>query len=71
MSAHLLNFFIFSGALIGVALESAKVMTWCMPGEDEPFSGIWATRFYEQGTKMREQVASGGGEAGGDKLKVG
>ena len=40
-------------------------------GEDEPFSGIWATRFYEQGSKMREQVASGGGEAGGDKLKVG
>ena len=40
------------------------------PGEGEPFSGIWATRFYDQGTKMREQVASGG-EAGGDKLKVG
>ncbi len=58
-------------ALIGVALESAKVMTWRMPGEGEPFSGIWATRFYEQGSKMREQVASGGGEAGGDKLKVG
>ena len=42
-----------------------------LPGEDEPFSGIWATRFYEQGSKIREQVASGGGEAGGDKLKVG
>ena len=42
-----------------------------LPGEDEPFSGIWATRFYEQGSKMRDQVASGGGEAGGDKLKVG
>ena len=58
-------------ALIGVALESAKIMTWRMPGEGEPFSGIWATRFYEQGSKMRGQVASGGGEAGGDKLKVG
>ncbi len=34
-------------------------------------SGIWATRFYERGSKMREQVTSGGGEAGGDKLKVG
>ena len=48
--------------------------TACPAGE--PFRGIWAThlwatRLYEQGSKMREQVASGGGEAGGDKLKVG
>ena len=58
-------------ALIGLRLESAKVMTWRMPGENEPFSGIWATRFYEHGSKMRDQVATGGGAASGDKLKVG
>ena len=58
-------------ALIGVPLASAKVMTWRMPGEDEPFSGIWATRFYDRGTKMREQITAGNVAASGDKLKVG
>ena len=58
-------------ALIGVTLASAKVMTWRMPAEDEPFSGIWAKRFYEEGSKMRGQVEAGGGEVRGDKLKVG
>ena len=58
-------------ALIGVRLVSAQVMTWRMPGPDEPFSGIWATRFYEPDSKMREQRASGGGTAGSDRLKVG
>lgn len=58
-------------ALIGVPLASAKVMTWRMPGEDEPFSGIWATRFYDRGTKMREQIAGGSVAGSGDKLKVG
>ena len=58
-------------ALIGVPLASAKVMTWRMPGEDEPFSGIWATRFYDRGTKMRERITAGNVAASGDKLKVG
>ena len=58
-------------ALIGVPLASAKVMTWRMPDSDEPFSGIWATRFYDQGTKMHEQIRAGGAKASGDKLKVG
>lgn len=58
-------------ALIGVPLASAKVMTWRMPDSDEPFSGIWATRFYDQGTKMHEQIRAGGATARGDKLKVG
>ena len=58
-------------ALIGVPLASAKVMTWRMPDSDEPFSGIWATRFYDQGTKMHEQIRAGGATASGDKLKVG
>lgn len=58
-------------ALIGVPLASAKVITWRMPDSDEPFSGIWATRFYDQGTKMHELIRAGGVTASGDKLEVG
>jgi PPOX class probable F420-dependent enzyme len=31
-------------ALIGVARAQAKVTTWRMPTENEPYSGIWAQR---------------------------
>ena len=58
-------------ALIGVALVSAKVTTWRMPGENDPFSGIRATRFYARGLKMREQIDAGESQAGGGRLKVG
>ena len=39
-------------ALIGVERARAKVTTWRMPGENEPYAGIWATRYYEPGSKM-------------------
>ncbi len=58
-------------ALIGVTLGSAKVMTWRMPGENESFSGIWAARFYEHGSKMHRQVVAGGSQTSGKRLKVG
>ncbi len=39
-------------ALIGVERARAKVTSWRMPGENEPYTGIWATRYYEPGSKM-------------------
>jgi PPOX class probable F420-dependent enzyme len=55
-------------ALIAVELAKAKVTTWRMPGEDEAYSGIWAKRYYDRGTKM----ATGSGESShGDHLKIG
>jgi PPOX class probable F420-dependent enzyme len=39
-------------ALIGIAQSAAKVTTWRMPTEGEPYSGIWARRYYELGSKM-------------------
>ena len=39
-------------ALIGVERARAKITSWRMPGEDEPYTGIWATRYYEPGSKM-------------------
>ena len=41
-------------ALIGVERARAKVTTWRMPGENEPYTGIWATRYYEPGSKMAQ-----------------
>jgi PPOX class probable F420-dependent enzyme len=41
-------------ALIGVERAHAKVTTWRMPGGDEPYTGIWATRYYEPGSKMAQ-----------------
>ena len=57
-------------ALIGVALAEATLTTWRMPGEDEPYAGIWHARYYEAGSKMAEQARSGSGPARGNKLKV-
>ena len=39
-------------ALLGVRLAEAKVSTWRMPVGDEAGTGIWARRYYLDGTKM-------------------
>jgi PPOX class probable F420-dependent enzyme len=57
-------------ALIAIELAKAKVTTWRMPREGEPYTGIWAKRYYVDGSKMRQLVESGGGAAG-DKLRIG
>lgn len=56
-------------ALIGLARSKAKVTTWRMPTAEEPYSGIWARRYYEPGSKMDASLASPA-SATGDKLKV-
>ena len=53
-------------ALIGVDRATAKVTTWRMPSEDEPYSGIWARRYYDTGTKMAKTATS----TTGAKIKV-
>ncbi len=53
-------------ALIGVDRAKAKVTTWRMPTEDEPYSGIWAKRYYDAGTKMAQSAPS----TSGAKIKV-
>ena len=55
-------------ALIGVERAKAKVTTWRMPTEDEPYSGIWARRYYDPGTKMAS--THGASSASGAKIKV-
>lgn len=57
-------------ALTAVDLTQAKVTTWRMPREGEPYTGIWAKRYYVEGSKMRKQ-AEQGGAAGADKLRIG
>lgn len=57
-------------ALIGVTLAKAKVVTWRMPREGEPYTGIWASRYYDKGTKFAREAAEGA-EATGAKLKIG
>ncbi len=54
-------------ALIGVDSTKAKITTWRMPSANEPYSGIWARRYYDPGTKMATSAGSG---ATGTKLKV-
>ncbi len=41
-------------ALIGIELAKSKVTTWRMPKLGEPYTGIWATRYYVEGSKMRK-----------------
>ena len=43
-------------ALIAVPLASADVATWRMPIEGEKGTGIWARRYYGEGTKMANRV---------------
>jgi PPOX class probable F420-dependent enzyme len=54
-------------ALIGVDRAKAKVTTWRMPSENEPYAGIWAKRYYDAGTKMAKTASA----ATGAKIKVG
>ncbi|MBI2962807.1 MAG: pyridoxamine 5'-phosphate oxidase family protein [Deltaproteobacteria bacterium] len=58
-------------SLIAVDLAQAKVTTWRMPREGEPYTGIWAKRYYVEGSKMGKIAAAGGGPDRGDKLRVG
>ena len=58
-------------ALVAIELAKAKVTTWRMPRENEPYTGIWAKRYYVDGSKMRKLAESGSGSAAGDKLKIG
>ncbi len=39
-------------ALLGVALATSKVQSWRMPVGDEHGTGIWARRYYLDGTKF-------------------
>ena len=39
-------------ALLGVPLDGSKVLTWRMPVDDEDPTGIWARRYYLDGTIM-------------------
>lgn len=56
-------------SLVGIELAKAKVTTWRMPREGEPYTGIWAKRYYVEGSKLRKITESGGG-ASGDKLHI-
>lgn len=59
-------------ALIGVELARARVTTWRMPKEGEPYTGIWHKRYYAAGSKMRQMAETKVGDAGsGEKLKIG
>ena len=56
-------------ALIAVERARAKVTTWRMPNDDEPYIGIWARRYYATGSKM-VATAPGASAATGAKIKV-
>ena len=38
--------------LLGFSLADSKLTTWRMPVADEKLSGIWARRYYLDGTRM-------------------
>lgn len=48
-------------ALIAVSLRDSRVTTWRMPVGDEKATGIWARRYYLDGTRMAKLADSGGG----------
>lgn len=43
-------------ALLAVDLDPAIVTTWRMPTGDEPATGIWAARYYADGSRMQERL---------------
>ena len=45
-------------ALIALDLARSRVTTWRMPLEGESFTGIWATRYYVEGSMMRTAAAA-------------
>src|ERR1041384_4708127 len=57
-------------ALLAVDLATAKVTTSRMPREGEPYTGIWARRYYVEGSKMRKLAESGAAGPARDKLHV-
>ncbi len=57
-------------ALIAIDRAKARVTTWRMPTADEPYSGIWASRYYEPGSKMANAAAGGTASATGSKIKI-
>lgn len=49
-------------ALVAVSLRGAtRTSTWRMPVGDEEATGIWARRYYREGTKMAQLADAGGG----------
>jgi PPOX class probable F420-dependent enzyme len=46
-------------ALIGLDRAKVRITTWRMPSASEPYSGIWAQRYYDPGTKMATTSDSG------------
>ncbi len=44
-------------ALIAVPLGRARLSTWRMPLEGEPGTGIWARRYYAEGSTMAERAS--------------
>lgn len=46
-------------ALIAVPLAGSRVLTWRMPVEGEDGTGIWARRYYGEGTYMADLIESG------------
>lgn len=50
-------------ALVAVSLRDSRVSTWRMPMGDERATGIWARRYYLDGTHMA-RLADNGGEQG-------
>lgn len=47
-------------ALLGVRLDDATVTSWRMPVEGESGTGIWARRYYGEGTIMAERADQAG-----------
>ena len=45
-------------ALIGIDLAKANVTSWRMPTGNEPYSGIWAQRYYDVGTRMAKAASA-------------
>lgn len=43
-------------ALLAVDLDDATVTSWRMPVGDEPATGIWAARYYADGSRMQERL---------------
>ena len=49
-------------ALIAVPLPGSKISTWRMPVQGEDATGIWARRYYAEGTHMADRARSSGSE---------
>jgi PPOX class probable F420-dependent enzyme len=54
--------------LVAFDLSKSRVTTWRMPKAGEPYTGIWAKRYYLEGTKMRRLAEQG---AASGPLRIG